>query len=83
MVNQTNKQTFAPPLVGFLLGCFFKVCNLAGVECPINSKVYHSFTYLLYIYEYYSAVGASVFAWVFPLLAILCKKLNICQQKPR
>ena len=43
MVNQTNKQTFAPPLVGFLLGCFFKVCNLAGAECPINSEVYHSF----------------------------------------
>ena len=35
MVNQTNKQTFDFPLVG-------EVCNLAGVECPINSKVYHS-----------------------------------------
>ena len=35
MVNQTNKQTFAPPLVG-------EVSNLAGVKCPINSKVYHS-----------------------------------------
>ena len=35
MVNQTNKQTFHFPLVG-------EVCNLAGAECPINSKVYHS-----------------------------------------
>ena len=38
MVNQTNKQTFDFPLVG-------EVCNLAGVECPINSKVYHSFRF--------------------------------------
>ena len=38
MVNQTNKQTFGFPLVG-------EVCNLAGVECPINSKVYHKCPY--------------------------------------
>ena len=36
MVNQINKQTFHPNLVG-------AVCNRTGVEGPINSKVYHSF----------------------------------------
>ena len=58
MVNQKNKQTFSPPRVG-------EVSNLAGAECTINSKIYHSFTYLLYICEYFSTVGASVFAWGF------------------
>ena len=33
-----------------------------------------SFTYLLYVCEYYSNVGASVLACVFPLLATLQKK---------
>ncbi len=36
MVNQKNKQTFSPPRVG-------EVSNLAGAECTINSKVYHSY----------------------------------------
>ena len=40
-VKPKNKETFAPPLVGFLLGCFFTVSNLASAECPINSKLYH------------------------------------------
>ena len=35
MVNQKNKQTFRQPRVG-------EVSNLAGAECTINSKVYHS-----------------------------------------
>ena len=35
MVNQKNKQTFSPPRVG-------EVSNLAGAECTINSKIYHS-----------------------------------------
>ena len=35
MVNQKNTQTFSPPWVG-------EVRNLAGAECTINSKVYHS-----------------------------------------
>ena len=65
MVNQINKQTVYPNPVGavFLLGVFPP--NRTGAECLINSKVYHSFTYLLYVRGYYSTVGASVFAWVF------------------
>ena len=35
MVNEKNKQTFSPPRVG-------EVSNIAGAECTINSKVYHS-----------------------------------------
>ena len=46
MVNQTNKQTFYPNLVG-------AVSNRTGAECPINSKVYHSFTYSLCICVYF------------------------------
>ena len=57
MVNQINKQTFHPNLVG-------AVSNRTGVECPINSKVYHSL-YIYFIYVYIFFVGASVFAWVF------------------
>ena len=33
--------------------------NLASLECLINSKVYHSFPYFLYMREHFSAVGAS------------------------
>ena len=36
MVTLKNKQTFYPNLVG-------AVSNRTGAECPINSKVYHSF----------------------------------------
>ena len=61
MVNQKNKQTFSPPRVG-------EVSNLAGAECTINSKVYHSITYLLYMYARFSTIEASVFAWAFPLI---------------
>ena len=39
MVNPKNKWTFDPSVVG-------EVSNLASVECPINSKVYHSFPIL-------------------------------------
>ena len=35
MVTQINKQTFYPDSVG-------AVSNRTGVECLINSKVYHS-----------------------------------------
>ena len=50
-----------------------EVSNLAGAECTINSKVYHSITYLLYMYFRFSTIGASVFAWgvfawAFPLI---------------
>ena len=34
IVKPKNKETFSPLLVG-------EVCNLAGVECPIHSKLYY------------------------------------------
>ena len=34
IVNPKNKETFSAPPVG-------EVSNLAGVECPINSKLYY------------------------------------------
>ena len=43
IVKPKNKETFTPPLVGFLPGCFFKVSNLAGAECLINSKHYYKY----------------------------------------
>ena len=51
MVNQKNKQTFSPPRVG-------EVSNLAGAECTVNSKVYHSFPKLLSFGLSGSPVGA-------------------------
>ena len=56
MVNNKNMLTSATSVRRGL-------CASPLGNCQRNSKIYHSFTYLLYTRAHFSTVGASVFAW--------------------